>query len=309
MKDAMTVIEKALELQVTGEYIQPERTFSEVKLNSNFGLMPCFINECIGLKVTATFLDNRDLPGDIPVTQGMIIINDINTGEFLAEMNGTYLTAVKTGAVSGVGIKYLKNNATSVGLVGTGLQGLYQLIAAMEGAPIEHIYLYNRNINKVEAFVHQFKQMTDRDVSITVADTVNYLVEKSEVIITATTSLDPVLPSSSNYANKLIVAVGAYKPYMREIPEEIFKEAGILYVDSLDGKKETGDINDPLTKGWITDSMVIPISNIVSNEHIPKKNEAPLVFKNVNMALFDTMIAYRVYTEAKKHGIGTEFDF
>src|SRR5699024_5335905 len=121
-----------------------------------------------------------------------------------------------------------------------------QLIAAMEGAPIEHIYLYNRNINKVEAFVHQFKQMTDRDVSITVADTVNYLVEKSEVIITATTSLDPVLPSSSNYANKLIVAVGAYKPYMREIPEEIFKEAGILYVDSLDGKKETGDINDPL---------------------------------------------------------------
>lgn len=310
MKDAMEVIETSLILQDKGDYIQPDRTFNEVKENSNFGLMPCFTNECIGLKVTATFPDNRESPDNIPVTQGMVMINDIHSGEFLSAMNGTLLTAVKTGAVSGTAIKYLKNDAESVGLVGTGLQGLYQLTAATEAAPIKQIYLYNRSKDKINEFIKEFKELIEeKEIEIVPVESIEALVDASEIIITATTSSTPVLPGDLNYNHKLIVAVGAYKPHMREIPEEIFKAANELYVDSPDGKRETGDIMDPLTEGWVDRGRIIPISDLVSSKHTHESDEAPIVFKNVNMALYDTMIAYFVYQEAKKQGIGTTFDF
>ena len=152
MKEAIDVIERALEIYDDNQYIQPKRSYSKVYDDNYYGLMSAFVEDHIGLKVVTAFPSNGKNNSKIPVTQAMMVLNDIHDGKFLSMMNATLLTAVKTGAVSGAAIRQLRPHAKSVGLVGTGLQGFYQLIAAVEATDIETIYLYNRTPAKVEKF-------------------------------------------------------------------------------------------------------------------------------------------------------------
>src|SRR5699024_10092275 len=101
--------------------------------------------------------------------------------------------------------------AKSIGLVGTGLQGIYQLMAAIATTNVETIYLYNRTPEKIKAFVDEFKSLTDSDVVLVPVFDLRELINRSEIVITATTSLSPVLPDEKIYDGKLIVAVGSYK--------------------------------------------------------------------------------------------------
>lgn len=308
MKEAIDVIDRALEIYDNNQYIQPKRSYSKVYDDNYYGVMSAFVEDHIGLKVVTAFPSNGKNNSKFPVTQGMIVLNDIHDGRFLSVMNATLLTAIKTGAVSGAAIRHLKSNAKSIGLAGTGLQGFYQLIAAVEAADIEMIYLYNRTPSKVEKFTNDLRAVFDDDINIVALDTVEEVVDSAEIIVTATTSSKPVLPNDVNYENKLVVAVGSFNEEMRELPENLFKSANEIYIDSLDGKKESGDVIDPIKHGWIESDAVIPISSIVTGRHKHHDSEAPIIFKNVSMALFDTMIAEYSYRKAVVLGEGTEFD-
>lgn len=308
MNSAINVIENALEEYASGSYIQPPRISSQVKDENNLLIMSCVVDHCIGLKVVTSYPSNS-VSNTFPVTQGVIMINDVETGEPLSLIDGTLLTAIKTGAVSGVAMKYLKKDAKTIGLVGTGLQGIYQLIAALVITSVKTIYLYNRTPGKLNNFINKLNEMTDKKVyTIPVFDT-EELVKKSDIIITATTSFSPVLPDKNIYNNKLIIAVGSYKENMRELPETVFRTAEKLYVDSLEGKKESGDIIDPLKNKWIREKNLIALSEITTGGIDPPTGSKPVIFKNINMALFDTMIGNYVYKTAFRNGHGLEVEF
>ncbi|MEC1715132.1 ornithine cyclodeaminase family protein [Schinkia azotoformans] len=203
MEDTIGVIEDALIKYAHNQYVIPDRTFSQVKDEDTLLTMPCFVDDWISLKVVTSYPSNRSTSS--PVTQGLVMINDLKTGDPLAIINGTLLTAIKTAAVSGVGIKYLKNNAETVGLVGTGLQGLYQLLAAEGVTPVKTIYLYNRSPEKIRSFIDKYQNTSKNNTEIIVVSDLLELINKSEVIITATTSLTPVLPDNAGiYENKLV---------------------------------------------------------------------------------------------------------
>lgn len=269
--------------------------------------MPCYVKNSVGLKVCTSYPNNRNT--NIPVTQAMVQIFDINNGKPLAIINGTLLTAIKTGAVSGVGMKYLRPNAKSVGLVGTGLQGLYQIQATLEATTVETVYLYNRSPEKVNRFVEEVKEIINREVSFVHVSDIKDLVTQSEIIITATTSLTPVLPDEDIYEGKLIFGVGSYKENMRELPEKLFRTASRLYTDSLDGINECGDIIDPLKNGWIDECNIISLSEVVCNNEEVPTGSSPIVFKNISMALFDTLTGSFVYEKALKEGHGIKVNF
>lgn len=188
MKEAIDVIERALEIYDNNQYIQPKRSYSKVYDDNYYGLMSAFVEDHIGLKVVTAFSSNGKNNSKLPVTQAMMVLNDIHDGGFLSMMNATLLTAIKTGAVSGAAIRHLKPNTKNIGLVGTGLQGFYQLIAAVEAADIENIYLYNRTPSKVEKFTDDLSAVLSKDINIVALDTVEEVVESAETIVTATTS-------------------------------------------------------------------------------------------------------------------------
>lgn len=309
MDEAVQVIENALTKYQSGKYKQPERTFSSIEHENNLLIMPCFVEDCVGLKVVTSYPSNGELNNNVPVTQGTVLIHDIQTGTPLSLINGTTLTAIKTGAVSGVAMKYFQSEATSVGLVGTGLQGMYQLIAAISTTKVRTIYLYNRTFDKIKLFIDDMRKVAGNDISFVPVVDIKDLIEKSHIIITATTSLSPVLPNEDIYENKLVVAVGSYKSNMRELPKRLFKSAEYFYIDSSDGKNECGDIIDPLENKWVKEKNVILLSDIVTKNKQKHENAEPIVFKSVSMALFDTMIGNYIYKKAKNNNLGTEVSF
>ena len=303
MEEAINVIEEAFLKYANKDFEMPARTFSEVKGEDNLLIMPCFVDDCIGLKVVTSYPSNHKT--NSPVTQGLVLINDRETGDPLSIINGTILTAIKTAAVSGVAMRHLMKNAETVGLVGTGLQGLYQLIAAQSSTNVKRFYLYNRSPEKIESFIQEFLRISNKEAEIIPVTDTSELVRNSEIIITATTSVSPVLPDDTElYKNKLVVGVGSYKSNMRELPQSLFEQADYYFIDSEQGKIECGDIIDPLEKGWVKDHQVILLSDLLAGKTKVPRNGSLILFKTVNMALFDASIGNYVYKKAKKAGIG-----
>ncbi|MFC2947649.1 ornithine cyclodeaminase family protein [Virgibacillus sediminis] len=304
MREAIDVMEQAFITYAKQDFIMPDRIFSQVKEEDTFLLMPCYVDDCIGLKAVTSFPSNNERSE--PVTQGVIMINDRETGTPIGLMDGTLLTAIKTAAVSGVAMRYFKKEATTIGLIGTGLQGLYQLLAAIESTEAEKIYVYNRTPEKIEPFKKEFHKLTNQTVEVVTSDTVEQLIHNSEIIITATTSLSPVIPNDATlYKGKLVVGVGSYKENMRELPEELFKSAAYYVIDSEDGKRECGDIIDPIQSGWVENKNIVLLSDlIIGNRNYEPSSEEPIIFKTVSMALFDALIGNYVYKKAQEQNVG-----
>ncbi|MGE8203127.1 ornithine cyclodeaminase family protein [Heyndrickxia sp. NPDC080065] len=303
MEDMIDTIEHAYMLYENEQYEMPLRSHISDHENT-YLLMPCVADHTIGIKIVSVFPNNYEFP----VTQGIIILTDRKNGATKAILNGTLLTGLKTGAVSGAAIKYLSTkSAKTVGLIGTGYQGLYQLIATCTVRDIQDIYLYNRTSSKLPSFIDTLKNHLKPNVQIHITDNTLELVKQSEIIITSTSAHDPVLPNISNiYNGKLIVGIGSYQPHMREFPESLYMNLENLFIDTHDAKHETGDIIDPINNQWLNESQVISFSKVVTQRVKPVlTNSCPTVFKSTGMALFDLTCANAIYTKAIEQQIGT----
>lgn len=306
MTKTMDAMEHAFISYKRNHYQLPRRIqIAEGDHNNTLLLMPSYTKEALCTKLVTVFPQNSTKGK--PVTQGLVVLNDVQTGEPLAIFNGAALTALRTGALGGVSIRYLAcGDAERVGLIGTGVQGLYQLLAACEARNITSIYLYNRTPSKCESFIEKLKEKLTREVSIFTVDSPRELVENSDIIIAATTSFEPVFPNDAAIVrDKHIIGVGSYQPMMQEFPQSVYESIDYLFIDTLDAIHETGDIITPLEKGWLQKNQVIPFSEVVSGfRKVHREKGATTAFKSVGMALFDAFVAQALYEEAKTRGIG-----
>lgn len=304
MKEAMKAVTEAFLLYESGVYTMPARLHIE-NGSSTFLVMPCGAVGGFGTKVVSVSPNNASRR--MPVTQGLMILGDSETGTPLALLNGTELTAMRTGAVGGVGVDYLAPpEASRVAVIGAGAQGLYQVLAVCEARKIRDVYIYTRTPEKIAGFISMLEDRLSYIVKFHIAINAEEAVQQADMIITATTSADPVLPEKPGlYQGKLIVGVGSFRPEMREFPQALFKVASVIYVDTEEALHETGDVRTPLEKGWITEGQVRPLCRVVADrQQVPVDREKALVFKSVGMALFDTAVAHALYRKAKEAGIG-----
>lgn len=306
MTEAVDIMEKAFILYANHNFIMPERTFINVKDDDTMLIMASVVGNSIGTKIVSSYPSNRYRAEE--VTQGFITINNRNSGRALSLMDATLLTAIKTAGVSGVAMRNLKPNARSVGLVGTGLQGLYQLVAAIETTKVEKIYVNNRTKERIPQFIEEFKRISGSHIEIEMIKNTHDLVTQSDIVITATTSNTPVLPNENDlYNGKLVVGVGSFNEHMRELPEKLFTNTSTYFIDSEQGKIECGDIIDPIKKGWIDERNVTLLSELLTGHYTKKiDNQEPIVFKNVSMALFDTVIGEYVYKKCRQLNLGID---
>lgn len=306
MNDVIQAIEEAYVLYDRNLFHMPLRTQIQDKDNTLL-LMPCIATDSTGLKIVNVCPNNQDLP----VTQGTMILHDRQNGAIKGLLNGTVLTGIRTGAIGGTAIKYLAHEEShSIGLIGTGYQGLYQLLAACAVRDIRHIYLWNRTQEKIPTFIEALKKQIANDIEIHIANEPINLVKHSDIIITSTTSSEPVLPNIENiYNGKLIIGIGSYQPQMREFSDSIYNALDYLYVDTLDAKNESGDVITPLMHSWLTEKQVIPFSKVITNEVKPViSNHQPTVFKSTGMALFDLVVANRIVETALRLHIGQNIE-
>ncbi|TCP28699.1 ornithine cyclodeaminase [Scopulibacillus darangshiensis] len=302
MKDIINAIEDAYRIYEKGAFNMPKRSHISEGDNTLL-LMPCLNQNGFGTKIVSVFPNNKKHP----VIQGLMLLNDGETGKPKALLNGRQLTAVRTGAVGGAAVRYLSpESATSAGLIGTGVQGMYQLIATCSERTIKDIYLSNRSQEKIPAFAKKLRSHISADTTIHITGSAEEAVRHSDIIITATTSKTPVLPDDPDiYNGKLAIGIGSFQPNMREFPQSLLTEAENMFIDSNDATHETGDLIDPLTNGWLRDSQILPFSKLVSSEvEVDLSHAVPRVFKSTGMALFDLVVAETIYKKARTEQIG-----
>jgi len=285
-------MEEALAAIVTGDFVLPKRMHLD-RGNDTFLLMPCISDEYWTTKLVSFCPGNRE--SGKPSIYGTVILNNSKTGEPLAVMDGTRITAMRTAAVSAAGIKLLAPpGARRLGIIGTGGQGLYQVLFACAVRKIAEI----RTFDQVESNLKLFSaELHSRYPEIRIISCKNSaeVALNSEVIITATNSRTPVFPDEKDlFAGKTFVGIGSYKPDCREFPEQIFRQIDDLFIDTPDGRHESGDLIDPVKNGWLNGRNIHPIGDIFSGKIVPSSNPTRL-FKTVGSAIFDLFSAKLIY--------------
>lgn len=308
-ESCMEAIEGAYKIFKDGNYYMPPRPCIE-RNEDTLLYMPCFIPDVFATKFLTLFPNN--FKHKKPMIDGLVILNDDLTGETKAILNGRILTAIRTGANTGVGIKYTTDpQATTVGLIGAGVQGFYQLIYACYARPIKKAYIYDAYAKDLSKFIELIKpELPNNYIEIEVVDNVNDLIQKSKIIICATTAKTPVLPNDPTVLKgKNVVAIGSYKPDVRECPDALIEVADQVYTDLDFAKEESGDLLIPIETGLLDTNSVIQLSDLIYDEkyqdyQIPETT----FFKAVGMALFDVAVAKDIYDIAKAEDKGTKVE-
>jgi ornithine cyclodeaminase/alanine dehydrogenase-like protein (mu-crystallin family) len=255
-------------------------------------LMPCFGDKYFSTKLVSVFPEN--IKKKEPMIYGSVVLNDGQTGKPLAVLDGSKLTAMRTAAVGSVGIKYLAPpEADTVGIIGLGIQGFHQALFACQQRPVRQLRILDRSQPIMNRFKERFKAFY-KDVKVIPCNSAMELCSASDIIITATGSQQPVIPGEGRWwAGKTIIAIGSYKPDMREIPDEIFTDLQEVYVDTMHGLTEAGDLVEPLKRKLIREDQILPVSDLILGKRAMEKDTG--FFKSVGMAAFDLYGARLVY--------------
>lgn len=301
IEDVLGSIEKALLIQEYGNFSQPDRIHLGEDENP-FLLMPCFKEDYFSTKLITVYPKNSQI-GEA-VTQGVTLLNDIKTGKPLALLNGTYLTALRTGCVGGVSSKYLaKKDASSIAVIGAGVQSLFQVLATCSVRPIKDVFVYSRTKSKAKDFIKKLQLLLPY-VSFHESSYSKDAVEKSDIIICATTSVNPVIPDEVNlYKGKHIIGIGSYQPHTREFSDAAIKAADYIYTDTLFAIEESGDLGIPIRENLIKKEDIQTLGKVIQlNELNDDLLNSTTIFKSVGIGLFDLCAAEAIYKHALENG-------
>lgn len=297
---------KAMLAYEDGDFAMPDR-ISMGFSNNSLLLMPAQSGKYFGTKLVSLFPDNP--AKNEPVIKGIMVLNNAENGEPLAILNGAKITAIRTAAVSAAGIRFTtRETVRTLGLIGAGVQGMHQILAACQVRPIEKIYILDKYAERAQSFIACLASSLP-EVQLLRVSTSEELLENSEVVITATNSNRPVLPDNADLLrNKHIIAIGSYKPQMRELPDSLFTLIDHCFVDVRFALEESGDIIHPIEMGLIKQKQVIPIGSLIRGIVTADTNGTTL-FKLVGMALFDLFTAQWFYEKALRLEAGESVRF
>jgi ornithine cyclodeaminase/alanine dehydrogenase len=274
--------------------------------------MPSYLSESssLAIKIVAQFEENLTRYG-LPTILALIFLSNPENGKPLAIMEGGYLTALRTGAASGVAAKYLaRKDSSVVGIIGTGVQAGTQMLALSEVLRnIEKIKAFDLLPGRSEEFAKGISQKIGVDVEV--VKTNKECVEGSDVLVLATTSRFPVLDGNWLRNGTHVISIGVSGPEGRELDDSTVKKAKIV-VDTIEGVlAETGDLTVPMKKGVISqDSIYGELHEIVGGDKPGRtSNDEITCWKAVGLAIEDAAVAKLVYDKAREKGIGKEVEF
>lgn len=267
--------------------------------------MPVYLpqNRHIGLKTVTVFENNP--ANNLPLIHAMVQILDAETGKPMAIMDGEILTAIRTGAASGLATDLLAHeDAHTVTIIGAGIQGRTQLEAVCAVRPIKRAHIIGRSGRNAQIFAKEMAKKLSIEVSV--VETAVAL-GASQVICTATTSLTEVFKDSMITPGTHINGVGSYRPDMCEVPSKTVKRARVFVDQKAACCAEAGDLIQPISEGIITqDHIMAELGEVVSGKKPGRLTSKDITFfKSVGNAVQDLAVATLVLEKAKAMGLGT----
>jgi len=304
--ELINAVKKAVLLFETDDFYMPNRSHIDYKENTLL-MMPAFSKTAFGTKLVSVFPENKKQ--SLPPIFGTMLLNDANNGKPIALLNGSTLTAHRTGALGGLAAKYIAATTTKIlGIVGAGVQSLHQAYYIYNTLNISKIYIFDLSDYQIKKWKQQILDLGFKGEIVKSRSTTD-LVQKSELIVTATTSEKPVFDiPQEELKGKKILAFGSYKPSMRELPETLFRLKPKVFIDTDYAIVESGDLVSPLEKNHITKDEIFTLGKLISGK-IKISDKDTVVFKSVGMALFDLVVSKHLYQTASEKNIGTKVDF
>lgn len=276
--------------------------------------MPAFVGgedgESLAIKVVSLYPGN---PGKgLGYIQAAVLVLDPDTGRALGLLEGSTLTAIRTGAAGGAAIDLLSRpDARVLALFGAGAQGRTQVEAACTVRKIERVWIFDADAARAEALGSELAGTGPIPLDIRVAASPSEAVAQADVICTATTSANPVFSDSDLGTGVHISAVGSYTPEMQEIPGETVSRAR-LFVDSRSAAlAETGDLIQPIRAGlFYPDHIEAELGELVLGRQEGRRSaEEVTLFKSVGVAVQDAVAASLALRNAHRLGLGQEVQF
>jgi len=293
MDETIETVEQAFKEYAKGNVVLPTRsTIMVPKYNGSISFMPSYLTglDAQATKIISIYPDNRKK--GLPTTVAWIVVNDPETGMVKAFMDATYLTAMRTGAITGVAAKYLApKDAKTVAIFGAGVQGRTQTWAACTVRDIEKVFVFDLYPEARKKFAEDMSKKLG--IEVIPATSGEEACRDADIVLTATTSPKPVLKREWLKDKVHVSAIGAFYPDWRELDTATVAESKLV-IDDMEGiELEAGDILIPIEEGAITwDHVHAELKELVSGQ---KKGRTPedtvTVFKSVGIAIQDSSVS------------------
>jgi ornithine cyclodeaminase/alanine dehydrogenase-like protein (mu-crystallin family) len=314
MHEAIEAMKKAYASLSDGTAQVPLRTRLPIPGGEALSLfMPAYVSaregNALAIKIVSLYPTNPSL--GLAYIQAAVLALDPDTGRAIALLEGSSLTAIRTGAASGAAIDLLARPESKVAAIfGAGAQGRTQLEAACAARQVETAFIYDADPAKANLFAEEMKGKSFIK-EVRVASSSHEAIENSDIICTATTSLKPIFEDQSVKPGTHISAVGSYTPDMQEVPAETLQRS-IIFVDSRSATmEEAGDLIQPMRAGLFDETHICGELGEVILGRVPGRQSADEItyFKSVGIAVQDAMAAQAALNNARKMNIGREVDF
>ena len=308
MPELIRAIEDAFAAYATGDAQMPAKSYIDLpQYNGDFRSMPAYLDadgwDAAGIKWVNVHPNNPD-GFDLPTVMGTMIYSDPETAYPLAIMDGTELTMKRTGAAAAVATDYLAvEDATSMGLVGAGVQSYTQLEAISKIRPIEEVVISDLDEEAVADFIDYFDDEFDVRAG-PIAEAAS-----CDILSTVTPVESPIVSADAVGEHTHINAMGADAEGKHEIADEVLLNAKLV-IDDHAQTTHSGEINVPYNEGTLSDDDIHgDIGDIVIGELEGRTgDDGVTVFDSTGLAIQDVAAAHVVYEHANENDNGYPFD-
>lgn len=259
----------------------------------NLVLMPGLRDGAAGASVKLVTVMPDNAARGLPTIHALLAWFDAESGEPLAILDGPALTAMRTGAASGVGTRLLaRPDARVLALFGVGAQAAWQVRAVMAAREIGEVRVFSRTGSRRDAFAASLAAELGPDVRVFAAESAEAAVRGADVICCATTSSEPIFSADWVAPGTHVSAVGSFQRGMIELPPEIFAAAALVAVDSREAaSEEAGDLLAAIDAGLLGADGFVEIGTIDPGWAATRDPSAITVFKSVGLAIQDVAAA------------------
>ena len=290
MADLLDAVEGAYQDVSAGRDRSPIR--SRVALDGgDLLLMPGVRDGGAGASVKLVTVVPANAGRGLPLIHAVVAWFDAATGRPVALLDGSMLTALRTGAASGVGTRLLaRRDASTLAMIGAGAQAEWQIRAVLAARPIRRVVVWSRSVDGRATFVARMSAALD--VEVAAAESAEEAVSGADVVCCATTSLEPVFDAASIRPGTHVNGVGAYRLDMIELPPELFARAALVAIDARDAaREEAGDVMSALAQGLIEEGAIVEIGAVATDFAATRDPTSITVFKSVGLAIQDVAAA------------------
>ncbi|MBI4306387.1 MAG: ornithine cyclodeaminase family protein [Chloroflexi bacterium] len=313
MKDAIEVVEGAFSELAAGTATMPDRTvIVDPDVGGWIGFMPAYLKSsgAVGVKAETVYKDNPK-KFNLATTLGTIILLDQKTGKAVSVMDAGFLTAMRTGAVTGVATKHLaRKDAKIAGVLGSGVQARTQVLGMCAARKFETVFVFSVDPpEKQKAFAEGVAR--DANVKVEIAKSAEDLVRRADILALATTAANPIVDGDWLKPGAHINGIGSHAPGVRELDLKTIKRAKVICDSRKACLNEAGDLIIPIKNGeYKAEQIHGDLGDVINGKVKGRTSDTEItVFKSVGLAIQDMSCASLVYRKAREAKVGVDFEF